>query len=211
MEKIAIGASIKFGWETFKRRPGILIGGFALAAVIAMVFSAVLDTKGMELSLITVLMSLASMVIGVFVEMGLTMFFLKAHDAVDGVSINHLWNPKPFWKYVGGKILTSIIVLIGFVLLIIPGIIAALGLMFVTYLIVDRHMNPIDAIKESWRITKGHKWELFLLALALIGLNIVGFLLLLVGLLVTVPVSMLAVVHVYRTLEHKASEVTVTA
>jgi uncharacterized membrane protein len=43
--------------------------------------------------------------------------------------------------------------------------------------------------------------------LALTLLNIVGVLLLLVGLLVTVPVTILATAHAYRALEHAASEV----
>jgi uncharacterized membrane protein len=147
------------------------------------------------------------MVIGMFVEIGLVTFALKAHDSVESVKINDLWNPKPFWFYLAGQILVGLVVILGFILLIVPGIILALGLLFSSYLIIDKGKGPIEAMKESWRITKGHKWQLLLFVLALAGLNILGFLLLLVGLLVTVPVTMLAMVHVYRKLEHAASEV----
>jgi len=88
----------------------------------------------------------------------------------------------------------------------VPGIILALAFIFSSYLIVDKGKGPIEAMKESWRITKGHWWKLFLLVLAIIGLNILGFILLLVGLLVTIPVSMIALSHAYRTFEHGASE-----
>jgi uncharacterized membrane protein len=84
--------------------------------------------------------------------------------------------------------------------LIIPGIILSMGLAFVPYLVVDRGLGPIEAIKESWRITKGHKWQLLLLFLALLGLNLLGLVALLIGIFVTVPITMLAFAHAYRTL-----------
>ena len=138
--------------------------------------------------------------VDVLFSMGLVTFLLRAHDDVQSAKISDLWNPEPFWRYLGGEILSSVIIFFGFVLLIVPGIIAAVGLGFFPYLIIDRDMGPIDALKESWHISKGNKWQLFLLALATLGLNFVGFILLVVGLLVTMPVTMLAVTHAYRTL-----------
>jgi hypothetical protein len=52
----------------------------------------------------------------------------------------------------------------------------------------------------NWRITKGHKVQLFLFGLALIGLNILGLLALVVGIVVSVPATWLAVTHAYRKL-----------
>ena len=39
MHTLSIGDCIRFGWETFKQRPWILIGAFVLAMVIAGVHS----------------------------------------------------------------------------------------------------------------------------------------------------------------------------
>ena len=58
----------------------------------------------------------------------------------------------------------------------------------------------MEAIKESWRLTKGHKWSILRLAVLMTLVNVLGFLLLLVGLLVTIPVTMLAFVRAYRVL-----------
>lgn len=55
-------------------------------------------------------------------------------------------------------------------------------------------------MKESWRITKGHKWQLLLLFLALLLVNLLGLLALFVGIFVSVPITMLAFAHAYRTL-----------
>jgi uncharacterized membrane protein len=61
-------------------------------------------------------------------------------------------------------------------------------------------------LKESWRITNGNKWQLFLFGLVLIGLNLVGLLALVVGLLVTAPITWLAATHAYRTLASQAGD-----
>lgn len=209
MQKLSVGDCIRFGWATFKKRPWMLIGGFALAFIVSAVVSALLDPgENAPLTLTTFVMGLGSFVIGLFIELGLLTFAVRAHDSVETVEIRSLWNPAPFWRYLASQLMVGIAVIIGLILLIVPGVILALGFLFSAYLVIDKGRGPIEAIKESWRITKGHKWQLFLLVLAVAGINVIGFLLLLVGLIVTIPVTMLAVVHAYRTLEHRASEVT---
>jgi len=200
MHKVQVGESLSFAWNTFKKRPGILIGGFAIGAVIMIIISSVLDTEDMDPSLTTFVMGVVSMVIGVIVEMGFTAFALRAHDSLESVRIKDLWHPTPFWKYLGIKILTGAIVVVGLILFVIPGVILSLGLMFGTYLVIDKHKGPIEALKGSWQMTKGNKWQLFLLVLTIIALNLVGFLAFVVGLLVTVPLSLLMMAHTYRKL-----------
>ena len=55
-------------------------------------------------------------------------------------------------------------------LLIIPGIIAAFGLVFYQEVCADNpEMRAIDIIKKSWNMTKGHKMDIFVLGLSFIG------------------------------------------
>ena len=68
--------------------------------------------------------------IDVLFSIGLVTFLLRAHDDVQSAKISDLWNPEPFWHYLGGEILASVVILIGLVLLIVPGIIAAVGFGF---------------------------------------------------------------------------------
>ncbi len=49
------------------------------------------------------------------------------------MKIGDLWNPQPFWRFLGADILAMIIIFIGFLLLVVPGIIAAIGLGFAPY------------------------------------------------------------------------------
>lgn len=139
-------------------------------------------------------------VVNMLVALGATNLYLKAHDNVAGTKFADLWYPKPFWAYVVGSLLVALAVLLGLILLIIPGIIVALAFIFWNYLVVERGLTPIAALKESARITKGNRWKLFALGCACAAINLLGFLALLVGILVAAPVTALALVHVYRTL-----------
>lgn len=207
MQTVSVAASLRFGWDTFKKRPLMLASGFLIGIVVMTVSSVIFEQPEAEPSIQGFMLGLISAIIGLLVEIGFVTFALRAHDAIERVDLKTLWNPKPFLPYLAGQILVGLAVLVGLVLLIVPGIIAALGFLFSSYLIVDKGRGPIEAMKESWRITKGNRWKLFLLVLAIAGINIVGFFLLVVGLLVTIPVTMLALAHAYRTLEHAASEI----
>ena len=207
MNTISASECIKFGWDTFKKRPLMIIGGFLLAMIVSGIIQSLLSPdQNAAVSASSVALSLISAAVGILVEMGLVTFSLRVHDSVESVKIQDLWNPKPFMRYLIGQILVGVIVIIGLILLIVPGVIAALALMFTSYLIIDKGRNPLEAIKESFRITKGHRMQLFILVVALIGINLLGAIALLVGLIVSIPVSMLAIVHAYRKLEHSSAE-----
>ena len=89
----------------------------------------------------------------------------KKCDVMDGVkfTFNHILTIT----VVG--IIVTFLTAIGFVLLIIPGFIVALGFSQVLPYIVDNPDKGItDVIKESWELMKGHKWEYFVFILSFI-------------------------------------------
>jgi len=78
---------------------------------------------------------------------------------------------KPL-EYLSGKLhlLPSYIILMlfkylliaaGLLLLIVPGILIMLGLYFAEYLLIDKGITPVDAIKTSWNITRGFRTGIF--------------------------------------------------
>lgn len=104
----------------------------------------------------------------------------------------------PFVPFLVAQLLLSVIAGVGFILCIVPGVIALLGLQFGTHLIADRKLAPVEALKESWRLTQGHKMNLFVFGLLILAVHVAGFLACCVGaLLVSVPVSMIASCSVY--------------
>ena len=67
-------------------------------------------------------------------------------------------------------LVTGLIVLCGMILLVIPGIIAAVGLMFYREVCADNpDMKTMDIVKKAWEMTKNHKMELFIFGLSFIG------------------------------------------
>lgn len=112
--------------------------------------------------------------------------------------------------YALASIIAGIFFVIGLVLLVIPGIIVGIMLSFVTYILVDEAKDVTwkshafwASIKKSATMTKGVRWKLFLFFIVLVGVNLVGLLALGVGLLVTVPVSGIAMATLYDRLKGK--------
>ena len=206
--EFSTGSAISFGWETFKRRPWFFVGStFVILLASGLIngltsgIDAALTGSAQEPSIIGTVINLA---LGTLLSMGATAFYLAAHDNPDTADLSLLWHPRPFWKYLGASILLVLAVAVGFVLLIVPGIILGLMFMFTTFVVIERELGPIDAMSASHRLTRGHKWQLLGFVLLLLLINVLGLLALVVGLLVSIPVSTLAFVHAYRVLGGKA-------
>ena len=204
MNTFSATGCIKFGWETFKKRPWFLIGVAALYVVIS-AFSSFFgnNTHGLVYAAVQIL----SWIISTFLGIAFTAFSLRAHEDVEHVTLKDAWRPELFLNYLGAGILVILAVVGGLILLIVPGIILALMFSQTLNLVVDRGMGPIEAMKESARMTKGYKWELFLLMLLTIAVTILGIIFLIVGLLVAMPVIALAQIHAYRALAAKADAI----
>ena len=93
MHTLSIGDCIRFGWETFKQRPWILIGGFLLAMIIAGL-PRLLDlnrrwvltgrSSPRRRPTYGAIVALVSIAVSILVGLGLTTFSLRAHDNIKG-------------------------------------------------------------------------------------------------------------------------------
>jgi uncharacterized membrane protein len=206
--EFSTGAAIRFGWETFKRRPWFFVGSTLLILLASGLVNGL--TSGIDAAITGSVKepslpgTLVNLGLGTLVNMGATAFYLAANDNPDRVDLSALWHPRPFWKFLGASILLVLAVAVGLVLLIVPGIIFMLMFMFTTFIVIERELGPVEAMKESRRITRGHKWQLLGFMLMLVVINLLGLLALVVGMLVSIPVSSLAFAHAYRLLSGKA-------
>jgi len=117
----------------------------------------------------------------------------------DKVKFGELFSGFKFYlPLVLAYILCLIAILIGLVLLIVPGIILSLGLSMYLYLIMDRGEGAVSSLKKSWAMMKGYKGKMFVFSLLMVGVNILGALALLVGLFVSLPVSFCAFASFYN-------------
>src|SRR3989338_1669749 len=208
MNTFSASECIRFGWETFKKRPWFLVGGFVLTVVASSILNAIISNMLWQEGTGGLFAFLLSMCVQTLVSIGTVSFALKANDAVESVVIADLWRPQFFLNYLVMSVLFFVLAMIGLVLLIVPGVIVLLTFYFAGYVVVDRAQGPIAAMKESMRITKGHRWEILIFLLLVLLLNILGAIALVVGLFVTVPVTLIAAAHAYRALERAVGEVT---
>ena len=199
MDTFSTGAMVSFGRETFKKRSWFFIGVTLLVAIVSGISAGIGSSFG-HVGPAQGIGSIINFLLGTLVGLGVTAFFLKAHDSVNTVLSNDLWHPQQFINYLATRLLTGVVFIIGLILLIVPGVMAGLMFMFAPYIVVDKGLGPVEAMRESKRITDGHKWSLLGLVAVLALINILGLICLIVGLLVTVPITSLALVHAYRTL-----------
>jgi hypothetical protein len=79
------------------------------------------------------------------------------------------------------NLLVFALVVLGLFALIIPGIIIACRLAFVSYIVMDKKLDPIEAVELSWKLTRGHGWKIFFMGLASFFIIIFGICLVIVG------------------------------
>ena len=88
--------------------------------------------------------------------------------------------------------------LLGTLLLVVPGVFIALTYCLYAFVIADRPTSGLGALFESSELTRGRRWQLLGLGVTFLIINTLGAAALLLGLMVSVPVSVIAAAHTYR-------------
>lgn len=191
--------AIKFGWEIAKKHIWFFVVIFVIMALVSMAPNSINNYTKNNFPLLAFVLTIIIWAVQMIIQMGLINVSLKF---VDGKKPEYsdLFYYTPIVNYIAGSILYGLIVFLGFILLIIPGIYFAIKYQFYAYLIIDKGFGPVAALKKSAEMTKGIKWSLFLFGLLIAGINILGVLALLVGLLWTFPTTIIATAFVYRKL-----------
>lgn len=119
-----------------------------------------------------------------------------------------------YFQYLLATIIVSIFVFVGFLLLVIPGIVIAMMLSLVTFIVLDKDTSLSwkkatfwQAIKKSKKLTSGYKWKILGITLVLVLINLLGLLAFVVGLLITIPISGFTMAEVYERLKGGHKEV----
>ncbi len=196
----SIDEALRFGWNTMKTNFwfffGILVAMIA-AIYIPYVLAIVADSLSSGLAF---LFYVVSYVIAMIVNIGLIRIVLKLVDGEKPDFADLFRFQGFFWRYLGGSLLMALIVSVGVMLFVIPGIIWAIVFQFYGWLIIDKNLGIMDALSHSLKITKTVRWKLLGFGVLLGLINYLGILVFLVGLFATIPTTMLAYAHVYRKL-----------
>ncbi len=118
------------------------------------------------------------------IEYGADLLFVQAarREAINVKNIIIGFND--YVTIILANLLAGALVGIATIALIIPGIIVGCRLAFVSYLVMDKGLDPIAAVEGSWKLTRGYGWKIFGLGVTSIFIFFGGLLLFIVG---TIP------------------------
>ncbi|MGC4934394.1 hypothetical protein ACLQ3C_12005 [Gordonia sp. DT30] len=199
--QLEIGVALTYGWNKYKANAGnwilftlitFVVVGLINGAVRGFHYDSVFNGQ-------SIVASLVSGILSVLVEAAFTRGALNELDGRKP-AFGDFFNWNNLAQVFLAAILVWAITTIGFILIIIPGLIATFLLWYTLAFAIDRDLSATDAIKGSFELTSKNVGTLLLLAIVVVLLNIVGAVLCLVGLLVTGPVTLIASTYAYRVL-----------
>lgn len=194
--------AISYGWTSVKKDFWYLIG-------IAVV-SSIISGLGSGNYKRTDAWDMLSPFLSVWMTCGYTKMMLD-YQRGNKLPLAELFSQfKHYWQVFFATILVGLIVGVGFLFFIVPGIYFALKYQFTIQLIIDKNLGFMDAMKESAKMTTGLKMSLFGFNLALFGIILLGAICLGIGVFVAIPVVWLAEVFMYRRLAGAPQSVTPT-
>jgi hypothetical protein len=214
-------ACLKRAWELTKRHFGLLIGAGLIYAVLSGGFdvatSSLLEVNSEPDSEaaagiarmtadpgstgLGLLQWAVSSLVDLFLGLGLARIGLNLVSG-KAADISMLFGEgRKLVPMAAASIMYYAMVVVGLILLIVPGIYLALRFSQFGVAIVDKDMGAIESLKYSARLTEGNKMNLFGLYVLCFLVVLAGILALLVGLLAALPVVYLAPYVAYRWLQ----------
>lgn len=208
IEPIEVGACVKRAFELTKKNFGQLV--LAMITVLAVFFMAalvlgVIDAAmgwsaptGSSSSHGSVFNQLAMQVVSIFISLGAARFALNLVSGRPAGITQIFGEGDKLLRGIGVSILLGLMILVGLIFFIVPGIWLGLKYGQAMIALVDRNCGVIEAFKYSGKITEGHKAKLMVLGFAAMGIMLAGIIALVVGLVFAYPVAGLAWVLGYR-------------
>lgn len=177
-------------WEMFKSRALFHVGYMVLIATIQAFFALYLK----DFTFLYSLFLAPPIVCG---------FYLVANRQSQNEYIdfqNYFDGFKYWWNLVTTNLISSIVIVLGIICFILPGIYLLIGYMFCLLFVIFGGFDFWTSMELSRKLVHTNWLKFFLFGLALFALNIVGFLFLIVGLLITVPMTYLSVYILFEEL-----------
>jgi hypothetical protein len=184
-----IGSCISRGWALVRDNPGLLIGGTFLTWLV--VFGiAMVPIVGL---------------VGIFLNPvlfgGLFLVVLRrirgenpgVGDVFSGFNL-------AFLQLGLAGVVSTLLIAVGLVLCLIPGLYLAVGYAFTLPLVIDKRLEFWTAMEVSRQVVHRQWWTMFGLAILLILIAGLGVLACLVGLLVAGPIAVAAMMYAYEDL-----------
>jgi uncharacterized membrane protein len=198
-KELNINHLFSVAWKFTKGHLAFLAGYLIIFFLISFLLQAAQD-RVINNVFLTIIIYVINGVVATFLQMGFvnSTLLITSHKKP---RLNQLYaNGHHFISWIVACFLISLIVTVGFILFIFPGFYLLARFSLFPFFILDKNMGPLEAMGASLKASKGKCWPLFVLFLCTLLLNILGCLLLGIGLLITVPLSTLVWASAYKTL-----------
>jgi len=189
-------ALMKMARESLKGNWGLAIGTFLVYFIIMGFLQGMADYYPM--------IALGSLLISGPMALGITLFSLSiARD--QNARLQQIFDGfNNFGTALGAYLLIIIFVLLWMLLLIIPGIIAAISYAMTFYIIADDPtIGPLEAIDKSKKMMDGYKWKFFLMYLVFFGWGLLCILTLGIGFLWLLPYVQVSTAKFYDDIKER--------
>lgn len=184
--KFMISEVFRTSWKCTKSQIWVLAGLFIGYIIISMIMS--LFAMPAQNSIAgQIIVNLITVIFSCLFMLGYFKNIFQALDDEEPQFSAYGQQSRKILTYLIASLLYGIVVGLGTVLLIVPGIYLGLRLQFFMAFIVEEDTGIIESLKRSWEITEGQVMQLFLLTLCMIGVYLLGFILLIVGIFVAIP------------------------
>lgn len=184
--------------EMLRGKWGLAIGSIIIIALLEIILN-VISTFNEKNILLFIILTLVSVLTSSALTIGVIRLSLNyAYDDKQPVLLDLFSGFKILHKAIGLYFLLIIIVFVGMILLIIPGIIFTYMFSQAYYILADdNNKSVIQCLKESAAMMKGYKFEYFVLILSFLGWMILGAIPLGIGLLWVIPYRNVTVASFY--------------
>jgi uncharacterized membrane protein len=207
-QSLDVGSAVSYGWKKFTENPVpfilLVLAVLAVNIVVAILRSAITSQlNGIGGLFIYFVLAIAGIVISFIVQAGVWRAGLAVTRGGEP-NVSQFTETDNFGPYVLTSIVVGVVAAIGFFLCFIPGIIWLIFTAYAPLLALDKGVGPGDAIGKSIEWVRSQFGKIFVLLLVCWLLYALGAVLCCIGLLVTVPVALVAITYSYRILDGEA-------
>lgn len=202
---VPIGEAFSYGWNKFTADVGPWILMALALFVIGLVgsfirFVALAAVDGFFGLILQFVLGVVLFVLLYAASYGIVRAALLVTDG-ERPNPSKAWQMDQFGPYLVASILVGIIVTIGYILCVVPGVIAQFLLMFTPYFVIDKKIAPVEAMKASSNLVSKHIGGLIGFLLLAWLVMFLGVITCLVGMLIAFPVTLVATAYVYKRLD----------
>lgn len=205
------GKAFRAGWKGFSRNAGVLVGFTVLAAVVLGLLQAIQyglvaavvvnnpDALG-GVSLLLFGIALLQAIVGLIYSIALLNGGLRSVRG-ESLAFSDLFSKvTEVPNLIGLQIFGTLAVLLGSLAFVIPGVYLGVAYVFAGMALVDKPQSFVDALTLSRRLVTPHWFDVTIFLLVVIGIILLGYLAILIGGFVSVPVGFCMIAAGYQQL-----------